>query len=277
MVDRGTVVVSVLTSTGNRPLDVVRVPGTDTSDLAETLVSFAGELLGAPTLGDTGETVTLGDGNDINHLVLLEDGVDGHGLLEKLLAEINLVGDGAAVDLNLHQVGLLLLEGRLADLGVGEDADDGAVLLHALELAGDGGARGFGVLLGVLGKGLLLALVPVLVEAALELVGQMLGPDGVERAQAPGGLDVSDKTNNDHLNSQKMLAICAKQSGLHCSYRWGINDGHSLDHFLLVGLGAGAVDVADDRGHAGLVAHGGGEVDGLLGVILGEAKQRRAN
>lgn len=74
-----------------------------------------------------------------------------------------------------------------------------------------------------------------------------------------------------------MLAICAKQSGLHCSYRWGINDGHSLDHFLLVRLGAGAVAVADDRGHAGLVAHGGGEVDGLLGVILGEARQRRAN
>jgi hypothetical protein len=38
-----------------------------------------------------------------------------------------------------------------------------------------------------------------------------------------------------------------------------------------VGLGARAVEIADDRGHAGLVAHGGGQVDGLLGVILREA------
>ena len=76
MVDRGTVVVTHLTSTGNRPLDVGRMPGTDTGDLAETLVSLTRELLGAPTSGDTGETVTLGDGDDVDHLVLLEDGVD---------------------------------------------------------------------------------------------------------------------------------------------------------------------------------------------------------
>ena len=36
-------------------------------------------------------------------------------------------------------------------------------------------------------------------------------------------------------------------------------------------LRAGAVEVADDRGHAGLVAHGSGQVDGLLGVVLREA------
>lgn len=35
-------------------------------------------------------------------------------------------------------------------------------------------------------------------------------------------------------------------------------------------LGAGAVHVADDGGHASLVAHGGGKVDGLLGIILRE-------
>jgi len=38
-----------------------------------------------------------------------------------------------------------------------------------------------------------------------------------------------------------------------------------------VQLGTRAVQVTDDGGHAGLVAEHGGEVDGLLGVILGEA------
>lgn len=60
-------------------------------------------------------------------------------------------------------------------------------------------------------------------------------------------------------------------SGLHCSYRWGINDSDSLDDLLLVRLGARTVEVADNRGHTSLVAHGGSQVDGLLGVVLGEA------
>lgn len=191
--------VTHLTSTGNSPLDVGRMPGTDTGNLTQTLVSLTGQLLGTPTRGDTVETVTLGDGNDVDHLVLLEDGVDRDGLLEETVAELNLVGDRAAVDLDLHKVGLLLLEGGLADLGVGEDTDDGAVLLDALELAGDGRSLALGVLLGVLGEGLLLALVPVLVKPTLNLVAQVLSPHGSERAQATGSLDVSDQTNNDHL------------------------------------------------------------------------------
>lgn len=195
MVDRGTVVVTHLTSTGNSPLDVVRMPSTDTSNLTETLVCLARKLLGAPTRGNTVETMTLGDGNDINDLVLLEDAVDVDGLLEETVGEFNLVGNGATVDLDFHQVSLLLLERGLADLSVGEDTDDSAVLLNALEFAGGV----LGVLLGVAGESLLLALVPVLVEAALELVAQVLGPDSSERAETTGSLNVSDNTNGNEL------------------------------------------------------------------------------
>jgi hypothetical protein len=199
VVDRGTVVVTHLTSTGNSPLDVGRMPGSDTGDLAETLVSLTRELLGAPSGGDTVVSVTLGDGNDVDHLVVLEDGADVNWLLEEAVGVRDLVGDASTVDLDLHKVGLLLLERGLVDLGVGEDADDGAVLLHALKLAGDGRAAALGVLLGVLGESLLLALVPVAVEAALDLVAQVLGPDGGERAETTGGLNVADKTDSDHL------------------------------------------------------------------------------
>lgn len=180
MVDGGTVVVTLLTSTGNSPLDVGRMPCTNTGDLSKTLVRLSGKLLGAPSSSDTGVSVTLGNSNDIDHLVLLEDGADVDRLLEKSVTEIDLVGDGATVDLNFHQVCLLLFQWRLGDLCVGEDSDDRAVLLDALKFAGDGGSFVVGVLLGVFGEGLLLALVPVLVESALDLVAQMLGPDGGE-------------------------------------------------------------------------------------------------
>lgn len=41
-------------------------------------------------------------------------------------------------------------------------------------------------------------------------------------------------------------------------------------------LGTGSVKITDDGGHTGLVTHGGRQVDGLLGVILGEAVARSA-
>lgn len=132
--------VSVLTGTSNSPLNVGWMPSTDTSNLTKTLVCLSRELLGAPSGSDTRESVTLGDSDDIDHLVLLEDGVDADWLLEETLGEVDLLSDASTVDLDLHEVGLLLLERGLADLGVGEDTDDRAVLLDALKLTGDGGA-----------------------------------------------------------------------------------------------------------------------------------------
>lgn len=58
------------------------------------------------------------------------------------------------------------------------------------------------------------------------------------------------------------------------TYGRSLDDGSSLDNFLLVHLGTGTVKVTDDGGHTGLVAHGGRQVDGLLGVILGEAAEQ---
>ena len=113
------------------------MPGTNTSDLSETLVCLSRKLLVSPSACHTLETVTLGNGNDINHLILLEDRRDLNWLLEQTGGELNLVSNAAAIYLDFHQVGFLLLERGFAYLGVCENADNGAVLLDALELAGD--------------------------------------------------------------------------------------------------------------------------------------------
>lgn len=55
------------------------------------------------------------------------------------------------------------------------------------------------------------------------------------------------------------------------AYGRSLDDCAGLDNLLLVQLRAGTVEVADNRRHTRLVAHGGRQVNGLLGVILGEA------
>jgi hypothetical protein len=203
-----------LTGTGDREHDLRRMPSSDTSDLAKTLVRLTRELLGAPTVGNTLETVTLGDSDDINDLVLLEDRGDLDGLLEKAVGEVDLVGNGATVDLNLHQVGLLLRETSLANLGVRKNTDDRAVLADTLELAGDGLAVVLCGLLGVTGEGLLLGTVPVLVEPTLDLVRQVRSPDSGKSAETTGSLDVANDTNDDQWR--------------------GLDDGNGLDDLTLV-------------------------------------------
>ena len=249
LVDLGPVVETVLTGAGNGAPNAGRMPGSDTGDLPETPVGLPRELAGSPTLGDTLETVTLGDTDDVNHLVLGEDLVDRDLLLEVLDSPVNLLGGGAAVDLDLHEVGLLLADPDLPHLGVGDDAHNGAVLLDALEVALDG-LLAVSVLLGVLGEGLLLGLVPVLVEPALDLSAQVLGPDGGEGAETVGGLDVADNTDDDDGG--------------------GLDDGDGLDDLLLVHPGASTVKITDDVSHTGLVAEEGGEVRGLGDIVPGE-------
>ena len=55
------------------------------------------------------------------------------------------------------------------------------------------------------------------------------------------------------------------------TYRRGLDDSDSLNDLFLVHLRTRAVKVAHNGGHAGLVAHGSGQVHWLLWVILGKA------
>ena len=79
---RGDSIVRTLTGTSDAEHDLARVPRADTSNFSQTLVGFAGKLLSAPSGGDTLETVAPGNTDNIDDLVLLEDGGNRDLLLE---------------------------------------------------------------------------------------------------------------------------------------------------------------------------------------------------
>ena len=259
LVEFSSAVVAELTGTGDGPLNGSGMPSSDTTDLAETSVGLARHAGNTESLDDTGGTLTTGNTDGVDHLELVEDLSDGDFTLELLEAPIDLLGDGATVDLDLEEVSLALAEVKLGELGAGEDADDCAVLLYSLEVALDG-VLALGILLvslRVVSEGLLLRVLPVLVEAALELIREMLSVDGRESAEAAGGLNVTDEA--DDLK------------------RGALDDGDGLNDVLLEHLlTLTAFVVAGDVGHASLVTEEGGKVDGLLGVILGESSHTAA-
>lgn len=247
---------TVLTGAGNGESNAGRMPGTNTSDLTETLVGLARKLASAPAGSDTLESVTLGNTNDVNVLVLLEDGADGDLLLKVAVGPVDLVGNGTTVQLDFHNVGLLLTNAQLTHLSVSNDADDGGVLAELLKSSLNVRSAIL-VFKGVLGKGVLLAAVPVLVETAASIVAEVLSPQSGHGAQTTGSGDVASNTNDNHGRS--------------------LDDGNGFEDLLLVHLGSGAVQVADDVGHTGLVAHKGGQMHGLGGIVSGEGLDAGAN
>jgi len=117
--------------------------------------------------------MALGDGNNVHTLILLEDCRNLYWFLEESLTELNLIGNGTAVKLDLHQVRLLLAETSLPDLSVSKDTNNSAIFADTFEFAGDGLATILGVLLGVTGESLFLRSIPVFVEATLNFVRKM--------------------------------------------------------------------------------------------------------
>ena len=108
LVDFGTVMVTFLTGASDGEGNTRWMPRTNTSDLAETLVRLAGQFLCVPTAGDTLETFTLGDGNAIDHFILGEDVRDWNSLFQVFLDPLDFVFDGSTIELDLHDVRLLL-------------------------------------------------------------------------------------------------------------------------------------------------------------------------
>jgi len=247
LVDLRSVMITILTGASDGEHDLRRMPSTDTGNLSETLVGFPWELLGSPTVGNTLESVTLGDSNDVDVLVLFEDGGDVNGLLEQLVSIGDLVRNGSTVQLDLHEVGLLLAQTSLTDLSVGENADNSTVFADALQFTISRLAIVLGVLLGIASESLLLRSVPVLVEPSFELFTEVGCPDGGESSEATWSLNVSNDTNNENGGC--------------------LHDGDGLNDLTFMHFGPWPVKITDNVGHTGLVAHESGQVNWLLGVI----------
>merc|ERR1711902_229667 len=82
LVDLSSVMVTLLTSSGNGVLDPTGMPGSNTSNLPQALVGLPGQLLSVPSGGDALEPVALGHADHVNHLVLGKHCGDGNLLLK---------------------------------------------------------------------------------------------------------------------------------------------------------------------------------------------------
>jgi len=167
------VMVTMLTCTRDLELDTGRMPCANASNFTETTVSLTWQACASPTCDNTMETMTLRCTNDVNHFVIVEDSRNRERLLKHLHDKVNLVCHRATVDLDLLDVRLLLANLDLGHLGVTDSADDLAILLGAVDLSLHWHGLILGrlsVALGVLCEGLFLTLVPILVEATLDLI-----------------------------------------------------------------------------------------------------------
>jgi len=215
LIDLSSMMVTFLTSSSHSKLDSTWMPGSDTSNLSQTLVSLARKLLRVPSASHTLVTFALGDTNSIDHLIVGKNVLNGNRFLEALASPFDLLSNSATVKLNFHQMGLLLSSSHQLHLGMGEYSDDGTVLLHLSQVLLDFFLADWVLpLLGVLSEGLLLGLIPVLVESSSTIFAEMLSKDGLEDAQTLRCLDVTHDTNHDH--------------------RRCLEDGNSFDNLFLV-------------------------------------------
>jgi len=161
--------------------------------------------------------MTIGHSNKVNHLILSKHIANWDGFFKVRDSPVNLFRDISTIQLDLHKVSSLTPLLHNFDLGVSKDTDATAVFLHFLEILLNHFLANFILpLLGSIGEGLLLRLVPVLVETPLALFRQMLCPDSLECTHATWGINVTHNTNTDHGRR--------------------FQDGHTLNYFLPVDL-----------------------------------------
>merc|ERR1719285_57394 len=193
--------------------------------------------------------MTLRHTNHVYAFIHIKYTGDRNLLLKVFPGPLHLVGCATSVQLDLHNMSLLLHFTQNLHLCVSNNSDDTAVLLDLTQISLNLLlAQGIGPLGGVLGESLLLASRPILVESSLTFLSNMLSPHCLEGSQSTRGVDIPHYTNNHN--------------------RWSFEDGHSFSHLFLVTLGAWTIHLSDDVGHTSLVAHEGSKMNWFGGIIF---------
>ena len=253
LVDVSSMEVTEITSSSNSPLDCRWMPGTNTSDLSETSSSLSWKSRDTESLDNTLSTLTSGNGDGIDHLVVLENFTDGDFTLELGDSPVNLSVDVSTIDLDFHEVGLLSSHLQFIELSGAEDSDDGAVLSDSLDISVNVllGVFWLRIFLSVVLESVFLGNVIVLIESSDDTGWEVLSPDGRESSKSSWGINVTDHTDN--LDG------------------WGLDNSDWLDDILLDSLlTLSLLHVSDDVSHTGFEAHEGGEMDWLGSVVLWE-------
>lgn len=223
------------------------MPSSNASDLSVTSVGLLWKEFGSPPFSDPSESMSSGDSDDIGVVPSVENSIASDVLFEETHGEIHFLGHVASVHLDFIDLGFLLAEVDEFGLSMGNQPDNGAVLLDSLELSLDGLV---GVLSWVLGEGLSLGSVPVLVKSSLEIISQRVGPDSLKGSEASWGFNIADKSSSFH--------------GRH------LHDRRGFDELTLVELRGLSPDFSEDVSHPGLVSDESSQMAWLFGVVLGE-------
>jgi len=240
----GSVMVTMLTSTSDRVFNTSWMPCSDTSDLAQSFTGLSWKSSDSPSGGCSFESLSLGDSDDVDVLVLLENLVDWNGLLQEGQREVDLLADVSSIDLDFHDVSLLLSDLDLLDLGVSDDTDHLAVFFESLDL--------FLVdlvflCLAIFLECFSLAAVPVLVESTEKALVHVLSPHCGQCSQSQRSLNVSDNSDDNHW--------------------WNLNDGDSLNDFLLVELVIDPIHFSHNMSATSLVSNKCSEM-WLVGFVI---------
>lgn len=126
------VVITKLTGSGNSEGNSGWVPSSNTSDFSKTSMGFLLKVSNTESLDNSSNSLTLGNSEDIDHLILIENSIDLYFLFEKFVWEINFLGDGSSVNLNFNNVIFLLSEVKFIHLGVGNNSNYGTIFFNSV-------------------------------------------------------------------------------------------------------------------------------------------------
>lgn len=123
-------------------------------------------MFNTPSFDDTLESFTSGDTDDIDHFIVIENGVNFDFFFEVALDKVNFLSGGTTIDLNFENVIFLLSQlGESFHLGSADSSNNGGVFFDSVHLDIDGF---FFVVIffGVFGESFFLRVHPIFIKSS---------------------------------------------------------------------------------------------------------------